>query len=106
MGCFGFFEQVLHDVLFQANLILGRVFTVGFIDRACQAFEPTYWILLCEKPKEYPICTIVHAAGARKRDPKGKRRTPGSFVLGRSRGGYGTKVHLRVDEKVKFSFLQ
>jgi transposase len=38
-----------------------------------------------------------HAAGARKIGANGKTRTAESLALGRSKGGFTTKVHLKVD---------
>jgi transposase len=42
-----------------------------------------------------------HAAGARKISPDGKIRTNEDLALGRSHGGYTTKIHLKVDGKGK-----
>jgi len=38
-----------------------------------------------------------HAAGARKIGPDGELRTADTLALGRSKGGFTTKVHLKVD---------
>ena len=43
------------------------------------------------------IRTHKHAAGARKFDKEGRPRTPESLALGRSRGGFSTKVMIRVE---------
>ncbi len=42
-----------------------------------------------------------HAAGARKTAPDEKPRTAKSLALGRSKGGFTTKVHLKVDGQGK-----
>lgn len=47
-----------------------------------------------------------HAAGARTFGPDGEPRSPESLALGRSRGGFGTKVHLRVDANGKVLFFK